>query len=57
MGIVDFLIGKKPLVKFTKDGRVKHDHQDSKWKSWKERFETNENYDFKKHSGTESKKK
>ena len=53
MGIVSFLFGKKPLVKFTKDGRVKHDLKDSKWQEWKNRFEANDHYDFKKHSGTQ----
>lgn len=52
MGLVSFLFGSKPKIKFTKDGRTKHDHPDKKWQDWKDRFEKNPSYDWRKHSGT-----
>lgn len=52
MGLLDFIFGKKPKIKFTRDGRTKHDFSDQKWQEWKDRFEKNPAYDWRQHSGT-----
>jgi hypothetical protein len=51
MSILDFLFGKKPLLKFSKEGRTYHDLPEKKWQDWKDRFEKNPEFDFKQHSG------
>ncbi len=57
MGIVEFLFGSKPKIKFTEDGRTKHELSNKKWQDWKDRFEKNPLYNWREHSGTKSGKK
>lgn len=44
-----FMFGKNPDI-FDADGTIRHKFPDDKWKSWKNRFETNE-YDWHEHKG------
>ncbi|MAF91673.1 MAG: hypothetical protein CL674_10420 [Bdellovibrionaceae bacterium] len=57
MGIISFLFGKKPLIHFTKQGSVRHDLPEEKWKKWKDRFEQNPDYNWKNHTGRQTIKK
>lgn len=57
MGILAFLFGKKPKIVFTDDGRAIHEHDEKKWQVWKNRFEKNVDYDWRKHVGTKAGKR
>jgi hypothetical protein len=57
MGFIEFLFGKNPKIVFTDDGRAKHDHTQSKWDDWKNRFQKNKEYDWRSHVGTKAGKK
>jgi len=49
--LMGFLFGKSPDI-FDQDGNVRHHFPKEKWRSWENRFRTNE-YDWQKHKGTE----
>jgi hypothetical protein len=46
----DFLFGKDPDI-FDKNGEVRHNLPDNKWKDWDDRIRANPNYDFQYHKG------
>jgi hypothetical protein len=49
--VLDFLFGKSPDI-FDAQGNVVHKFPPEKWKAWRERFEKNEEFDWRKHQGT-----
>ena len=57
MGIISFLFGKKPKINFTKQGNVRHDLPEEKWKNWRDRFEQNPDYNWRNHTGRQTAKK
>ncbi len=46
-----FLFGKKPDI-FDAQGNVVHKFPPEKWKAWRDRFEKNAEFDWRKHQGT-----
>jgi hypothetical protein len=52
--ILDFLFGKSPDI-FDAEGGVMHKLPPEKWKTWRERFEKNKEFDWRQHRGTERK--
>ena len=57
MGLVSFLFGKNPKIIFTKEGSVRHELPENKWKAWKERFSENPDYNWRNHAGKTGKKR
>jgi len=51
--VIDFLFGKEPQI-FDSRGNVIHQLPKKKWDEWQDRFRKDENYNFRKHSATES---
>ena len=47
--IMNFLFGKKPPI-FDSKGEISHDRKSS-FTKWKERYQNNETYNWKNHSG------
>ena len=50
--ILDILFGKSPDI-FDANGNVVHKLSDERWKAWRDRFEKNADFDWRKHRGTE----
>ena len=51
MNLLGWIFGKAPLVIFTKEGRLHHQHPEKKWSDWEARFLHNPNANWKNHSG------
>ncbi|MBX3022278.1 MAG: hypothetical protein KF799_11450 [Bdellovibrionales bacterium] len=50
--ILDILFGKTPDI-FDANGNVVHKLPEERWKSWRERFEKNGDFNWRQHRGTE----
>ena len=51
MKIMDFLFGKKANI-FDENKEVRHKLKKSYWQEWKNRYLHGQEYDWKRHSGT-----
>jgi len=52
--LLHFLFGAPPDI-FDAQGNIVHKLPDDRWKSWRARFESNPNYNWRQHRGTERK--
>lgn len=48
--LLDFLFGKAPQI-FDKDGSIRHELPKSYWDTWKNRFQANDEYNWRNHTG------
>lgn len=49
----NFLFGKNPEI-FDERGQVLHNHPKKKWESWQNRFKTEQQYNWRNHTGTKA---
>ncbi len=49
--VLGFLFGKSPDI-FDEKGNVVHKFSAEKWQAWRDRFEKNAEFDWRKHQGT-----
>ena len=52
--ILGVIFGKQTNI-FNKKGRVEHDLGDKKWEDWNNRLKENSNYNWRNHTGKNSK--
>jgi hypothetical protein len=57
MSFLQKLLGNKVKLIFTKEGRVRHDHDPKKWEEWKNRFVHDPHYNWKNHTGMKGQSK
>ncbi len=50
--VMDFLFGKSPKI-FDAKGNVVHQFSQDKWRQWNDRFQKNDEYNWRKHKGSE----
>jgi hypothetical protein len=51
--LLNFLFGKSPDI-FAEDGTVRHKLPKQKWESWKKRYLSSPEYNWKNHTGTKA---
>jgi hypothetical protein len=51
--IAEFLIGKDPEI-FDEKGNVLHKHPKRKWDDWQNKYVKSDEYNWRKHTGTQA---
>jgi len=54
--ILNFLFGKDARI-FNKKGEVQHKHPKSKWENWQKRYQSQPEFNWRNHTGTQAKSK
>ena len=54
--ILGFLFGKEADI-FDKDGQVRHKLPDQRWKAWKNRYQSEAQYNWRNHTGMKARER